>query len=106
MRLRVPEIDTLERSPLKVILQAFEAMYRWHQNYTLGSNPLSQLSSGVVLDKIRQFARDFGLHNNTLFGCEVLKAKFDNEKDRYGHHLFNSPKFLSCIFLCTSTIFL
>ncbi len=71
-------------------------MYRWHDKYPLGSNPLSKLSSGVVLEKIQQFAKDFGLYNNASFGCEVVSTHFNEGEDRcestFGQGPFNSSQ--------------
>lgn len=56
-------------------------MYRWHDKYPLGSDPLSKLSSGVVLDKIKQFATDYGLYSNAYLGCEVVNTNLNKERD-------------------------
>lgn len=63
-------------------VQAFEAMYRWHEGYPLGSNPLAKLSASVVLGKLRQFAKDYHVYEATSFSSEVLSTTIEEDKDR------------------------
>ena len=64
-------------------MQAFEAMYRWHKDYPLGSNPLAKISGPVVLRTLRRFAQDTGLYSNTIFQSVVSSIIFCDKKDRY-----------------------
>ena len=63
-------------------MQAFEAMYRWHNKYPLGTNPLARLNGAIVLKNIRRFAKDFGLYNNARFGTEIIGVSFREKGDR------------------------
>lgn len=53
-------------------MQAFEAMYRWHDKYPLGPDPLAKISGPGVLHTLRRCAEDAGLYQNTTFGSSVL----------------------------------
>ena len=63
-------------------LQAFEAMYRWHDKYPLGPDPLAKVSGPGGLHTLRRVAEDAGLYQNTMFGSSVLSVKFLNHMDR------------------------
>ena len=65
-----------------IMVQAFEAMYRWHERYPLGSNPLAKLSAPVVLQKLRQFAVDFHIYEATFFSSEIISTTFEEHEDR------------------------
>ncbi len=67
---------------LRVHLQAFEAMYRWHGKYPLGPKPLAKISGPAVLQTLRRFARDTDLYKNTFMNSSVLSIDFFEQTDR------------------------
>ena len=64
------------------VLQAFEAMYRWHGKYPLGPEPLAKISGPAVLQTLRRFARDADLYKNSIMDSSVLSIDFSEDIDR------------------------
>ena len=58
-------------------------MYRWHDKYPLGPNPLAKISGPAVLQTLRCFAQDVGLYQNALLETDVLSVGFIEHIDRH-----------------------
>ena len=58
-------------------------MYRWHEKYPLGTNPLARISGPTVLETLRRFAQDAGLYQNALTESNVLSIDFLEHMDRH-----------------------
>lgn len=64
-------------------MQAHAALYQWHKDYKLDSYPFKKCSSATVLQKLRQFANDYGIQKHAAFGAEVKDISYEQGRCAY-----------------------
>lgn len=67
-------------------------MYRWDPKYPLGKGPLDRIQGSTILQKIRDYARDYHIYDHARFGTEVSSVTENDD----GSAL---PGNAACIFL-------
>ena len=53
-------------------------MYRWDPKYPLGNGPLDRITGSRILERLRDYARDYQMFDHARFRTEVETVK-ENE---------------------------